>query len=170
MKPFPLACTVALLALAPAGCATRLVPYEPGPVRITRVDFREAPGLPRAPGDWSLRVSKDRLLSDDALTVTVLLDRSALGKTSRLRVAVEPSAAISEPAAEVSPAAAPLPAPGKRPADEIALADLRNTEIDIHVYFIGAPAGSYTVSAELSTGPDSTPRRLETPLEVGEKP
>jgi hypothetical protein len=165
MKLLRLACVAALLALAPAGC-TRLVPYEPGPVRITHVDYREAPGPARAPGDWSLLVSKDHLFADDAVTVTVLLDSAALGRTSRLRVAVAPS----EPAAEVSSAAVGAAPPGKRPADEISLVDLRNTLIDIHVYFIAAPPGAYTVSAELLTASDSTPRRLEIPLSVGEKP
>jgi|GEM_PF-6923223 hypothetical protein len=174
MKPVRLACTIALLALSSAGC-TRLVPYEPGPVRITHVDYRETPGPPRSLGDWSLLVSKEKLFVDDGVTVTVLLDPAALGKTSRLRVAVEPAAAPSEPVAEVSPAAGAAappapPPPGKRPADEITLVDLRNTQIDFHVYFIAAPPGAYAVSAELSTASGAPPRRLEIPLSVGEKP
>ena len=155
------------LALGLASCATRLVPYEPGPVRITRVDYREAPGPPLAASEWKLLVSKEKLASADAFVVTVLLGPDALGKTSRLVVSVAPAAAAGEEGA-ARPAPPPL---AKRPADEIALADLRNTQIDIHVYFVGAPAGAYAVAAELSPGvPSAASRRLERAVTVAETP
>jgi len=155
---------VAALLVALAGCATRLVPYEPGPVRIGSVDYREASGPQRAPGDWKLLLSKDRLLTDDALTASLLLDPGALGKKSVLRVVV----ARAEPGVEPGARASLVPSAAV-PADEITLVDLRNTQIDIHVYFVGAPPGRDAVSAELTPAAGGARRTLETPLAVAER-
>lgn len=163
MNAVRLVCLVACLALPLTGCATREVPYEPGPVRITDVDYREAPAPALESGGWKLLVSKETLFTDDALTVTVLLDGAALGRESVLRVSVARAADRAEPAAPAFP-------PVRVPADAIALADLRNTQIDIHVYFIGAPPGRYDVVAEVTPPGGAPARRLERAVTLSARP
>jgi hypothetical protein len=165
MNAVRFASVAACLLCCVAGCATRLIPYQPGPVRIASVDYREAPGPPRESGDWKLLVSKDRLFTDDVLTVSVLLDAGALGKGSMLRVALARAAGEGEESAGGAPSGG-----GARAADEITLGDVRTTQIDIHVYFLGVPAGRYTVSAELSPPGGAPRRRLESVLTLTERP
>lgn len=128
------ALTALLVLCAAAGCAGQ-PPFQPAAVRFGRVDFLEARDAPTTPVQVILR--RDTFAPDDALAATVRFDPSLVGRKQSARLSVL--------------------APDGTAAANLELADLRNTELLVHVHLRSAPPGRYFLRVESNALADEKP-------------
>jgi hypothetical protein len=123
-----------IMLLALAGCAGQ-PPFHPAPVRFGRVDFLEAREASTAP--VQVRLDRETFAPDDALAATVRFDPSLVGRKQSARLSVL--------------------APDGTAAANLELADLRNTELVVHVHLRAAPPGRYFLRVESNALADEKP-------------